>query len=113
VGEDVGVVAAGLLQGAGQDRQTVEGPLAVDRGGEGGDVRRQPGRIDGDGAEGPKQPASTAGRLPPGSWPSPWWQTSPREVAWDVDKYNLPDGEEVAAVLICVPGEQPIDVGTP
>jgi hypothetical protein len=31
-----------------------------------------------------------------------------------VDRYNLPHGEEVAGVLIFVPGdEQPIDAGTP
>jgi hypothetical protein len=37
----------------------------------------------------------------------------PGEVAWDVDRYNLPHGEEVAAVLIYVAGEeQPIDAGT-
>jgi hypothetical protein len=28
----------------------------------------------------------------------------PGEVAWDVDRYNLPQGEEVAAVLIYGPG---------
>jgi hypothetical protein len=38
----------------------------------------------------------------------------PREVAWDVDRCNLPHGEEVAAVLSDVRGaEQPIDAGTP
>jgi len=39
----------------------------------------------------------------------------PGEVAWDVDRYNLPHGEEVGAVLILVlVGEQqPIDAGTP
>jgi hypothetical protein len=36
------------------------------------------------------------------------------EVGWDVDRYNLPHGEEVAAVLIYVQGkEQPIDAGIP
>jgi hypothetical protein len=49
----------------------------------------------------------------PESWLSPWRQMGPGEVAWDVDRYNLPHGEEVAAVLIYVPGEeQPIDAGT-
>jgi hypothetical protein len=38
----------------------------------------------------------------------------PGEVAWDVDRNNLPHGEEMAAVLIYVPGEErPIDAGTP
>jgi hypothetical protein len=38
----------------------------------------------------------------------------PGEVAWDVDRYNLPSGEELVAVLIYVPGEErPIDAGTP
>jgi hypothetical protein len=55
-----------------------------------------------------------ASKLPPESWPSPWRQTGPGEVAWDVDSYDLPHGEEVAGVLIDVPGEeQPIDAGTP
>jgi hypothetical protein len=37
----------------------------------------------------------------------------PGEVAWDVDRYNLPHGEDLAAVVISVPGqEQPIDDGT-
>jgi hypothetical protein len=37
----------------------------------------------------------------------------PGEVAWDVDRYNLPHGEGVVAVLIYVPGEeQSIDAGT-
>ena len=36
------------------------------------------------------------------------------EVAWDVDSYNLPHGEELAGVLIYVPGEEEaIDAGTP
>jgi hypothetical protein len=30
----------------------------------------------------------------------------PGEVAWDVDRYNWPHGEEMAAVLIYVPGEE-------
>jgi len=55
---------------------------------------------------GPPQPTSTAGRLPPESWLSPWRQMGPGEVAWDVDSYNLPHGEEVAAVLIYVPGRE-------
>jgi hypothetical protein len=41
-----------------------------------------------------------ASKLPPGSWLSPWRQMGPGEVAWDVDGYNLPQGEEVAGVLI-------------
>jgi hypothetical protein len=53
-------------------------------------------------------------KLPPESWLSPWRQLGPREVAWDVDRYNLPHGEELAGVLIYVPAaEQPIDAGTP
>jgi hypothetical protein len=48
-----------------------------------------------------------------GSWLSPWQQVAPGEVAGDVDRYSLPHGEEMAAVLIYVPGqEQPIDAGT-
>jgi hypothetical protein len=38
----------------------------------------------------------------------------PGEVAWDVDRYNLPHGEELAAALIYVTGEErPIDAGKP
>jgi hypothetical protein len=62
------------------------------------------------GTGGSEVPAS---KLPPCSWLSPWRQMGPGEVAWDVDSYNLPDGEEVAAVLIYVAGEEaPIDAGT-
>jgi hypothetical protein len=53
------------------------------------------------GTGGSEVPAS---KLPPCSWLSPWRQMGPGEVAWDVDRYNLPHGEEVAAVLIYVPG---------
>jgi hypothetical protein len=55
-----------------------------------------------------------ASKLPPESWLSPYRQMGPGEVAWDVDRYNLPHGEEVAAVLIYVAREErPIDAGTP
>jgi hypothetical protein len=38
----------------------------------------------------------------------------PGEVAWDVDRYNLPSGEEVAAVPMYGLGEeQPIDAEMP
>jgi hypothetical protein len=63
------------------------------------------------GTGGSEVPAS---KLPPESWLSPWPQMGPGEVAWDVDRYNLPHGEEVAAGLIYVPGEErPLDAGTP
>src|SRR5262249_19486325 len=54
VGEDVGVGAAGVLEGVGQDRQVMEGPLVVDAAGDGRDgavVPRQPGGVDSDGTE--------------------------------------------------------------
>ena len=55
-----------------------------------------------------------ASKLAPESWLSPWRRMGPGEVAWDVDRYNLPHGEELAAALIYVLGEeQPIDAGTP
>jgi hypothetical protein len=59
--------------------------------------------------------ADAASKLPPESWLSPWRQMGPWEVAWDVDRYNLPRGEEVAGVLIYVVTgeEQVIDAGTP
>ena len=54
-----------------------------------------------------------ASNLPPQSWLSPWRQMGPGEVAWDVDRYNLQHGAELAAVLIYLPGEErPIDAGT-
>jgi hypothetical protein len=59
------------------------------------------------GTGGSEVPAS---KLPPASWLSSWRQMGPGEVAWDVDCYNLPQGEEVAAVLIDVRGaEESID----
>jgi hypothetical protein len=55
-----------------------------------------------------------ASMLPPGSRLLSWRQLGPGEVAWDVDRHNLPHGEEVAAVLIYGPGEErSIDAGTP
>jgi hypothetical protein len=53
------------------------------------------------GTAGSEVPAS---KLPPESWLSPCRQMGSGEVAWDVDRYNLPRGEEVAAVLICRSG---------
>jgi hypothetical protein len=52
VGEDVGVVAAGLLQGVGQDGEAVERPFVVDGLGQPDDIRGQPGRRDDDRVEG-------------------------------------------------------------
>src|SRR4051794_30422345 len=52
--QDVGVIAAGLLQRVGEDRHQVEAPLVVDRAGQlfgGAAVPRPPRRIDPDGAE--------------------------------------------------------------
>src|SRR5438477_2682646 len=54
LGEDVGVVTAGVFQGVGKDGQAVEGPVVVDGLGEldqGGVVPDEPGRVDGNGAE--------------------------------------------------------------
>ena len=45
------------------------------------------------GTRGSEVPAS---KLPPESWLSPYRQMAPGEVAWDVDRYHLPSGEEVA-----------------
>jgi hypothetical protein len=42
--QDVGVVAAGVFEGVGEDGQAVEGAVVVDGLGPGGDVRRSPGR---------------------------------------------------------------------
>jgi hypothetical protein len=63
------------------------------------------------GTGGSEVPAS---KLPPESWLSPYRQMEPGEVAWEVDRYNLQSGEELAAVLIYVPGEEEaIDAGKP
>jgi hypothetical protein len=54
-----------------------------------------------------------APRLPPGSWLLPWRQMGPGAVAWDVDRYNLASGEQLAAALIYVRGgDLPIEAGT-
>ena len=45
------------------------------------------------GTGGSEVPAS---KLPPESSLSPWRQMGPGEVAWDVDRYNLPHGEDLA-----------------
>src|SRR5262249_43800714 len=50
--QDVGVIAGGVFEGVGEDGKTVEGAVIVDGLGQCGDVRRSPGRIDGDGTEG-------------------------------------------------------------
>jgi hypothetical protein len=63
------------------------------------------------GTGGSEVPAS---KLPPESSLSPWRQMGPGEVAWDVDRYNLPHGEDLATILIYVPAEErSIDAGTP
>ena len=49
--QDVGVVAAGVFEGVGEDRQAVEGAVVVDGLGKGGDVRCSPGGMERDGAE--------------------------------------------------------------
>src|SRR5438105_1908774 len=51
VAQDALVGAAGLLQGVGQERQPLEGPLLVKRPRQSKDVGRAPGRVDGDGIE--------------------------------------------------------------
>jgi hypothetical protein len=63
------------------------------------------------GTGGSEVPAS---KLPPGSWLSPWRKMGPGEVACDLGRYKLPHGEELAAVLVYVPGEErAIGAGTP
>src|SRR5262249_14442564 len=51
VRQDILVVAAGVLEGIGKDRQGGEVPLIVNPPGEGGDFGGPPGRIGGNGAE--------------------------------------------------------------
>jgi hypothetical protein len=43
--QDVGVVAAGVFEGVGKDRQAVEGAVGVDRLGQSNNVAGQPGLI--------------------------------------------------------------------
>ena len=50
VGEDVGVVAPGILQRIGQDRQAVEGTVGVDAPGELDDRGGEPGGVEDGGA---------------------------------------------------------------
>ena len=49
--QDVGVVAAGVFEGVGEDGQAVEGPFVIDGGGKGNDGGSEPDGIDGYGAE--------------------------------------------------------------
>src|SRR5262249_5965709 len=49
--ESVGVGPPGVLQYVGQDRQTVERPVRVDASRQSHDGGREPGRVNGDGAE--------------------------------------------------------------
>jgi hypothetical protein len=82
-------VGFGFVTGADREKQMVSG---------------DPGAADWTvvlrGTGGSEVPAS---KLPPESWLSPWRRMGPGEVAWDVDRYNLPHGEELAAVLISWP----------
>jgi hypothetical protein len=48
------------------------------------------------GTGGSEVPAS---KLLPESWLSPWRQLGPGEVAWGVDRYNLPHGEVLAGTV--------------
>jgi hypothetical protein len=50
--EDVGVLAPGVLQSVSEDRQAVERMLLVDAYGKRDDCRREPRRVNRDGAEG-------------------------------------------------------------
>ena len=50
--QDVGVIAASVFEGIGEDGQAVEGAVVVDGLSQGGDVRRSPGGVERDGAEG-------------------------------------------------------------
>ena len=49
--QNVGIGAAGIFQGIGQDRQAVEGAVGVYGLGETGDGAREPGGVKGDGPE--------------------------------------------------------------
>ena len=49
--EDVGVLAPGILESVGEDREAVEGPIGVDAFGEGENGGREPGEIEGDAVE--------------------------------------------------------------
>jgi hypothetical protein len=63
VGEDVGVVATGVLKGVSEDQQPVERQLGVDARGEGQDGGRELGRVEVDWAEGVAEDVSNECRL--------------------------------------------------
>lgn len=67
VGQHVGVVAAGFLQGIGQYRQAVERTVGVDRRGEGqgDDGRGEPIGLAGDRSERVGRADATAVKIPP------------------------------------------------
>jgi hypothetical protein len=50
--QDVGIVAARVFEGIGEDGQAVEGAFVIDGGGERNDGGGEPGKIDSYGAEG-------------------------------------------------------------
>ena len=49
--QDVGIIAAGVFEGVGEDGKAVEGAIVVDGLGKGGDVRCSPGGIERDGTK--------------------------------------------------------------
>src|SRR5262249_21263206 len=61
--QDVGIVAAGIFEGVGEDGQAVEGSVVVDRLGQGDDVRCSAGGVESDRAEGVAEDVSDKGTL--------------------------------------------------
>src|SRR5690349_5601475 len=61
--QNIGVVAAGLLQRVGEDGQAAEGTVLVDAPGGAVDGRGAPGRVEGDGAEEVAEEAAEKGGL--------------------------------------------------
>ena len=50
--QDVGIIAAGVFEGIGENWQAIKSTVVVDRRGQGGDVRCSPGRVECELAEG-------------------------------------------------------------
>src|SRR5260370_1202871 len=63
MGKNIAVVAAGLFEGVGEDRQAVEGPVLVHGLGKSSDRGREPTRVESDGAEGVAENVTQEGGL--------------------------------------------------
>jgi hypothetical protein len=63
--QDVGIIAAGVFEGVGEDGKAVEGAIVVDGLTQGGGVRCSPGGVDSDGMKGVAEDVAQQGVRPP------------------------------------------------